>query len=67
MSPASGWQTPVRLLPPPEIEPFDEDPPEAGQALVEYLFTIAFIALVAMAGLRTLGPKLSDFFASLTF
>jgi len=40
---------------------------ESGQALIEYLFTIVFVALVAMVGLKALGPKVSDLMASITF
>ncbi|MGE5589963.1 MAG: hypothetical protein ACM3ZA_05035 [Bacillota bacterium] len=45
----------------------ESDSSESGQALVEYLFTIVFVALVAMVGLKALGPKVSDLMASITF
>lgn len=48
-------------------EPSDWAPADAGQALVEYLFTIVFVAMVAMVGLRSLGPRVSDLMASITF
>ncbi|MHB9145143.1 MAG: Flp family type IVb pilin [Symbiobacteriia bacterium] len=66
MSPVLGWQEPAPEVPAGATESVSEAP-ERGQALVEYIFTIMFVALVAITGLRTMGPKLNDFFASLTF
>lgn len=66
MSPVLGWLEPAPEAPAVPTESVPEAP-ERGQALVEYLFTIMFVALVAITGLRALGPKLNEFFAGLTF
>ena len=38
---------------------------ESGQGMVEYGFIIALVAIVAIAGLIILGPKLSTLFTDL--
>jgi pilus assembly protein Flp/PilA len=38
---------------------------EEGQGMVEYGLIIALVAVVAIAGLIILGPKISDLFSSL--
>jgi pilus assembly protein Flp/PilA len=38
---------------------------EAGQGMVEYGLIIALVAVVAIAGLIILGPKIADLFSSL--
>ena len=38
---------------------------QAGQGMVEYGLIIALVAVVAIAGLIILGPKLSSLFSSL--
>ena len=38
---------------------------QAGQGMVEYGLIIALVAVVAIAGLIILGPKLSDMFSAL--
>ena len=38
---------------------------EEGQGMVEYGLIIALVAVVAIAGLIILGPKISDMFTSL--
>jgi pilus assembly protein Flp/PilA len=45
------------------IERFIQD--ESGQDLVEYALLAAFIAIVTIATLRTLGTKVSGFYATL--
>jgi len=35
---------------------------ESGQGMVEYGLIIALVAIVAMAGLLTLGPKIKEVF-----
>jgi len=37
---------------------------EEGQDLVEYAMLLAFIALIAIAGVRTLGTTVNSFFAN---
>jgi len=37
---------------------------EEGQDLVEYAMLLAFIALIAIAGVRTLGSTVNTFFAN---
>ena len=39
---------------------------ESGQGMVEYGLIIALIAVVAIAGLRLLGPKISGMFSGIT-
>jgi len=38
---------------------------ERGQGMVEYGLIIALVAIVAIAGLIILGPKLSDMFSTM--
>ena len=38
---------------------------ESGQDLVEYALLAAFIAIVSVAGLRTLGPVIAGFYEGL--
>jgi Flp pilus assembly pilin Flp len=37
---------------------------EHGQDLVEYAFLVGLIALVAFAGVQTLGQKINDYYGS---
>ena len=37
---------------------------EAGQDLVEYAMLLAFIALIAIVGVKTLGTTVNDFFSN---
>ena len=37
---------------------------EEGQDLVEYAMLLAFIALIAIAGVRTLGTTVNNFFSN---
>ena len=38
---------------------------ESGQDLVEYALLAAFLAIVSVAGLRTLGPVIAGFYEGL--
>jgi pilus assembly protein Flp/PilA len=38
--------------------------PESGATMVEYALLVAFIALIALAGVTLLGSNLSSFFSS---
>lgn len=38
---------------------------EEGQGMVEYALIIAFIALVVIAGLLVLGPRIADMFTNI--
>jgi Flp pilus assembly pilin Flp len=37
---------------------------EGGQDLVEYAFLVGLIALVAFAGVQTLGQKINDYYGT---
>ena len=39
---------------------------ESGQGMVEYGLIIALIAVVVIAGLRVLGPKIKDMFEGIS-
>lgn len=39
--------------------------PEKGQGLVEYAIMIAFVALVVIAIMRLMGPKVGNVFSSI--